>query len=82
MKVQALQGLTIANLCENMLTTSVQNKFYIVGKSLWKYSKKKELEQTEVEDVDHYQIVSPVEKVEDKEDGREEVHGNPEQEVQ
>jgi len=34
-------------------------------------------EQTEVEDVDYYQIVSPVEEVEDEEDGREEVHGNP-----
>ena len=34
-------------------------------------------EQTEVEDVDYYQIVSPVEQVEDKEDGREKVHGNP-----
>ena len=36
-------------------------------------------EQTEVKDVDYYQIVSPVEQVEDKEDGREEVHGNPKQ---
>ena len=35
-------------------------------------------EQTEVEDVDYYQIVSPVEQVEDKEDGWEEVHSNPE----
>ena len=34
-------------------------------------------EQAEVKDVDYYQIVSPVEQVEDKEDGREEVHGNP-----
>ena len=34
-------------------------------------------EQAEVKDVDHYQIVSPVEQVEDKEDGWEEVHGNP-----
>ena len=35
-------------------------------------------EQTEVKDVDYYQIVSPVEQVEDKEDGWEEVHSNPE----
>ena len=35
-------------------------------------------EQAEVEDVDYYQIVSPVEQVEDKEDGWEEVHSNPE----
>ena len=35
-------------------------------------------EQAEVEDVDYYQIVSPVEQVEDKEDSWEEVHGNPE----
>ena len=34
-------------------------------------------EQTEVKNVDYYQIVGPVEQVEDKEDGREEVHGNP-----
>ena len=36
-----------------------------------------ESEQAEVKDVDHYQIVSPVEQVEDKEYRREEVHGNP-----
>ena len=36
-------------------------------------------EQTQIKDVDYYQIVSPVKQVEDKEDGREEVHGNPEQ---
>ena len=35
-------------------------------------------EQTEVEGVDYYQIVGPVEQVEDKEDGWEEVHSNPE----
>ena len=35
-------------------------------------------EQAEVKDVDYYQIVSPVEQVEDKEDSWEEVHGNPE----
>ena len=34
-------------------------------------------EQAEVKDVDHYQIVSPVEQVEDKEYRREEVHSNP-----
>ena len=51
----------------------------IVGKVLWKYkfSVTAGSEQAEVKDVDYYQIVSPVEQVEDKEDGREEVHGNP-----
>ena len=34
-------------------------------------------EQTEVKNVDYYQIVGPVEQVEDKEDGWEEIHGNP-----
>ena len=52
----------LANLCENMQTI-----FVVAGS-----------EQTEVEDVDYYQIVSPVEQVKDKEDSWEEVHSNPE----
>ena len=35
------------------------------------------LEQTEMENVYNYQVVSPVEHVEDKENGGEKIHGDP-----